>query len=250
MIHKVVVIGNSHAHSFTGSRLSNFGKGQRSTKLLSSYSLGPVSAKTFLTSKWKIAEHFLSQIQNPSSTLVLLSLGENDCRWYIPREADNLQMKFDEFAAEIVVNEYLSSMFEVMEKVQSLGFQIAGWAGHPTPDLPNDPDRVIYGPYGYRSKLTALWDHGLSVYCQENEYLFLSPIANILNEYGLPDKSKYVDEWHLDPAWLSAYLISKLEKEGRIRRGSLRVYQSQLITKKIHLVFLKLARVSKNLFFK
>ena len=111
MIRKVVVIGNSHAHSFTGSRLSNFGKGQRSTKLLSSYSLGPVSAKTFLTSKWKIAEQFLNKIQNPGSTLVLLSLGENDCRWYVPQEADNFKMEFDESTAVIVVKEYLDSLF-------------------------------------------------------------------------------------------------------------------------------------------
>ena len=246
MIKKVVVIGNSHAHSFTGSRLSNFGKGQRSTKILSSYSLGPVSAKTFLTSKWKIAEQFLSQIQNPSSTLVLLSLGENDCRWYIPREADNLQMKFDELAAGIVVKEYLDSMFEVMQKVQSLGFQIAGWAGHPTPDLPNDPERVIYGPYSFRSRLTSQWEHELSAYCQENEILFLSPITNLLNKSGMPDRSKYVDEWHLDPVWLSTYLIRKLEKAGRIRRGSLEIYKFQLIVNRIKLMFLKLARVSKT----
>jgi len=247
MIRKVVVIGNSHAHSFTGSRLSNFGKGQKSTKLLSSYSLGPVSAKTFLTSKWKIAEQFLSQIQNPSSTLVLLSLGENDCRWYIPREADNLQMEFDELAAGIVAKEYLNSMFKVMQKVQSLGFQIAGWAGHPTPDLPDDPERVIYGPYSFRSALTNQWERELSAYCQENEILFLSPISNLLNESGMPDRSKYVDEWHLDPVWLSAYLIRELENAGRIRRGSLEIYKFQLRTNRIRLIILKLTRVSKTL---
>lgn len=246
MIRKVVVIGNSHAHSFTGSRLSNFGKGQRSTKLLTSYSLGPVSAKTFLTSKWKIAEQFLSQIQNPSSTLVLLSLGENDCRWYIPREADNLQMEFDELTAGRVVKEYMDSMFKVMQKVQSLGFQIAGWAGHPTPDLGNDPERVIYGPYSFRSKLTSQWERELSAYCQENEILFLSPITNLLDESGLPDRRKYVDEWHLDPVWLSAYLIRKLENAGRIRRGSLEIYKFQLRANRIKLMFLKLARVSKT----
>ncbi len=249
MIKRLVVIGNSHAHSFTGSRLSNFGKGQWSTELLSSYSLGPVSAKTFLTSKWKIAEQFLSQIQDPSSTLVLLSLGENDCRWYIPREADNLQMKFDELAAEKVVKEYLSSLFEVMQRVKSMGFQIAGWAGHPTPDLPNDHDKVIYGPYAFRSKLTSIWDHDLSVFCQENDYIFLSPITSLLNESGFPDKSKYVDEWHLDPAWLSGYLIRSLESDGRIRKGSLLIYKFQLVTKRIQLIFLKLKRDSKNLFF-
>ena len=247
MIRKVVIIGNSHAHSFTGSRLSNFGKGQRSTKLLSSYSLGPVSAKTFLTSKWKIAEQFLSQIQNPSSTLVLLSLGENDCRWYIPFEADNLQMEFDELTAGIVVKEYLDSMFKVMQKVQSLGFQIAGWAGHPTPDLPNDPERVIYGPYSFRSKLTSQWEHELSAYCKENNILFLSPITNLLNESGTPDRSKYVDEWHLDSVWLSDYLIRKLENAETIRRGSLEIYKFQLRVNRIKLIFLTLANVSKTL---
>ena len=247
MIRKVVIIGNSHAHSFTGSRLSNFGKGQRSTKLLSSYSLGPVSAKTFLTSKWKIAEQFLNQIQNPSSTLVLLSLGENDCRWYIPFEADNLQMEFDELTAGIVVKEYLDSMFKVMQKVQSLGFQIAGWAGHPTPDLPNDPERVIYGPYSFRSKLTSQWEHELSAYCKENNILFLSPITNLLNESGTPDRSKYVDEWHLDSVWLSDYLIRKLENAETIRRGSLEIYKFQLRVNRIKLIFLTLANVSKTL---
>ena len=250
MIRKVVVIGNSHAHSFTGSRLSNFGKGQRSTKLLSSYSLGPVSAKTFLTSKWKIAEQFLNKIQNPGSTLVLLSLGENDCRWYVPQEADNFKMEFDESTAVIVVKEYLDSLFEVMQKVRSLGFQIAGWAGHPTPDLPNDPERVIYGPYGFRSKLTSQWEHELSAYCQENEILFLSPITNLLNESGLPDKSKWVDEWHIDPAWLSGYLIRELENMGRIRRGSLEIYKFQLRANTVKRAFLKLVRVSKTVVFK
>ena len=250
MIKKIVVIGNSHAHSFTGSRLSNFGKGQLSTELLSSYSLGPVSAKTFLTSKWKVAEQFLSQIQNPSSTLVLLSLGENDCRWYIPREADNLQLEFDEFAAEKVLKEYLISMFTVMQMIQNLGFQVAGWAGHPTPDLPNDHERVIYGPYSFRSKLTSLWDYELSRYCQENGYLFLSPITKLLDKHGVPDKSKFIDEWHLNPTWLSNYLIRELENARRIRRGSLQTHKFQLKMVKNKLIFRKLVRICNNLLFK
>lgn len=227
MIKRIIVIGNSHAHSFTGSRLSNFGRGEKSTNFLSSYSLGPLSAKSLAKSKWNLAEKFLIPMKEPSSILVILSLGENDCRWYIPEESDKGSKKFDVDFALHVSDLYLADLLSVMARIQSLGFQVAGWAGHPTPNLPHDEEKVIYGAYDYRAKISSHWVTELSKHCNREGFYFLSPMYELLNHSGFPNEQFYVDEWHLNPKWLSRFLIRSLIDLKIVGRFSFFEFQIQ-----------------------
>ena len=128
----LLVIGNSHAHFFSFTHPGHFGWSPR-TLIESDYnlrintcSIGPTTAFRFATKHYPYFLAQLYQRKPEPGTLVLIPVGEVDCRLHLPQQAHKQNRSISE-----VVEECVDRFFKVLLSLKSLGFRPIAWGGAP-----------------------------------------------------------------------------------------------------------------------
>ena len=145
----IYCIGNSHSHFFTGS-LPSDSLGSKQNNYFTSISLGPTIAYNFYDKhldkvKKIISDDFMIPIFgvkfSKEKDYVLLAIGEVDCRWHIPYQA-NLQGK----NVDDMTKECLDRFFRCHLELKKNGIKTIAWGGHPstTEGRNSNPDAPIF----------------------------------------------------------------------------------------------------------
>ena len=207
----IYVFGNSHAHFFTDSSPGQFGEGEKKHEYFRSFSLGPIIAYNFITS------HFPTMIQwvnglpiNPEDP-VLLAIGEVDCRWHIPKQAELQKRDVND-----VVHECIDRFFQAHTHLQEAGYRVVGWGGHPSTNDGHcdNPSGPIYGDVQNRNKISLEWSDYLEKRCKEKGIEFVSIIRDLINVDNSTKMEYYKDYCHLDPVKYLPVVVEKFKKEG------------------------------------
>jgi hypothetical protein len=210
---KFHVVGNSHAHSFTGSKLGQFGRGENTHLLWDSYSLGPLSSLDLINRKWQVFLKIIENAKFEQNDRILMPFGEAECRWYALKEIDSSAiMKLTDAQLKELVTPYLEAAFEVFRRINELGFTVCTWSGHISSALPprEDPITPIYGNFEIRVRLIKIWREEMKKHSLEHGYQFLDFLNNQLklDKFGL---MVLADEVHLDSNVLTGFVLGKIE---------------------------------------
>jgi hypothetical protein len=207
-------IGNSHAHFFTGTPPGTQGFGSSQNEYFTSISLGPVIAYNFFEHHYPILLNALSQNQIKIQTgdKILLTIGEVDCRWHLPKRANDHKQCVND-----VVHECVDRFFRTHIDLKQRGYDVIGWGGHPTTnDGHNDnQDCPIFGDVLYRNEISKEWSSYLESKCLWNGISFVSIIDDLISIDGTTKMEYYIDYCHLKTESLLGHVVNKF-KEKRL----------------------------------
>lgn len=208
----LLTIGNSHAHFFTGQAPGeSFGK--HPTKNIISYSIGPVVAYNFYEHHHIKCTEILKLYPPESELSVMLVVGEVDCRWHIPRQAE-LQNK----STLEITRECVARFFRSILQIKEAGYNVIGWGGHPsTVDGHNDnPSCPVYGDCGFRNNISKEWNSLIGEACKEHSIPFISIIDHLIDENNLTKMEYFIDYCHLNTFKLENVVYKLLHAQGCI----------------------------------
>lgn len=194
MIH---CIGNSHVSLFTGEPSSSFPcfESQKSPHFRTRW-LGPTIAYNFKEHHFPKVKDYLKNV--PTTDAVMLIVGEVDCRWHLPFQADKQKKSIEDITRECV-----ERFFGCLIGLRDLGYQPIGWGTHPTTthghvDPPgNDTYGPIFGDVETRNKICILWNRSLEELCQSEGFPFVSIYRHLVDEKNVTKMEYLQDYCHL-----------------------------------------------------
>jgi hypothetical protein len=207
----IYCFGNSHAHFFTDSTPAQFGEGENRNEHFRSFSLGPVIAYNFIIHHFPTMIQMVNQLPITENDYVMLAIGEVDCRWHIPKQAE-LQKK-DPLE---LTRECIDRFFQAHTHLAEAGYQVIGWGGHPSTTRGHDdnPSEPVFGDCLSRNKISLEWSDYLEKKCKESNIRFVSIIRDLINVDGLTKMEYYKDYCHLNSKVYLPTVIEKFKTEG------------------------------------
>lgn len=207
----IYVFGNSHAHTFTNSDVGLVNSwGNNKNENFTSFSLGPVIAYNFIEHHYNRLIDIISNLNIKSDDYILLAIGEVDCRWHIPYQADIQKRNIDE-----VVKECVDRFFRAHLNLKSIGYNVIGWGGHPSTvdGHSDDSQRPIFGDCLRRNEISKLWVKYLSENCISHSIPFVSIIDDIISEDGMTKMEYFSDYCHLNYDKVSDIINTKFKEK-------------------------------------
>lgn len=190
----IYCIGNSHANFFTGAHPATNTK--VTNGLFTSYNIGPTIAYNFYEHHFPKVREFLAQESiDKSENSVMLVVGEVDCRWHIPRQADLQGRDVLE-----VTRECVKRFFQCLLHLMLDGYNVIGWGGHPstTDGHSDNPNSPVFGDYLTRNRVSMEWSRYLGSLCDAADIKFVSIVEDLINEDGLTRMDYFSDYCHLN----------------------------------------------------
>jgi hypothetical protein len=206
----IYVFGNSHAHFFTDSTPSKIGEGEKENEQFRTFSLGPVIAYNFIDHHLPMMINYINTLPITPIDSILIAVGEVDCRWHLPNQANIQKKEINE-----IIHECVDRLFIAHTHLRESGYDVIGWGGHPstTEGHSDDPSRPVFGDCLYRNQITLEWNDYLSKKCQGGGFKFSSVVRDLINEDGLTKMEYYKDYCHLDSLKFLPTVIEKFKKE-------------------------------------
>jgi hypothetical protein len=211
----IYAIGNSHAHFFTNSHPADT-EGRFKNEYFTSYSLGPTIAYNFYEHHLqKIIELIQSnKINIFPSDHILLVVGEVDCRWHLPKQAEEQKRNVQD-----IVNECIDRFFKTHLFLKQNGYNVISWGGHPSTIAGHNDDlsSPVYGDCLYRNKISKEWDSYLKYVSLINSIPNISIIHDLIDENGLTKMEYFIDYCHLNHSKLFSNVFNKFKEKNLIK---------------------------------
>ena len=177
----LIAIGNSHVHFFTGGHPGS-AFSSHPTKQIISYSIGPTIAYNFFEHH---LPHCIQKLNNhpPSKEIFIVPVvGEVDCRWHIPKQAELQNRDVLDVASECI-----ERLFRCHLHLKEMGYNVVGWGGHPsTTNGHNDnPSCPVYGSCLIRNGISKFWNDKMKALCSTNGVQFISIFEHLITKEGL-----------------------------------------------------------------
>lgn len=206
----VYVFGNSHSSFFTNSTPSRFGEGENKNEYFRSFSLGPVIAYNFYEHHFPLMIEWINKLPITGKDYILIAIGEVDCRWHIPKQAE-LQKR----NAIEIVHECIDRFFRSHVHLKEYGYNVISWGGHPstTSGHNDDPSNPVYGDCLFRNKISLEWNNYLREKSKINNIDFISIMNYLIDNNGLTKMQYFKDYCHLDSNKLLDMVIDKFKKQ-------------------------------------
>jgi len=170
-----------------------------------------VIAYNFFEHHFPLMIQTLNQLPITPTDKVLIAVGEVDCRWHLPKQAETQNRPVDE-----VVKECIDRFFRAHLVLKENGYDVIGWGGHPSTtsghsDVDHSP---VYGDCLSRNKISLLWSDYLGEKCHQNGIKFVSIIRDLINVDGLTKMEYYKDYCHLDSKKLLPSVTEQFRQLG------------------------------------
>ena len=126
----IYAIGNSHAHFFTNSHPADT-EGRFKNEYFTSYSLGPTIAYNFYEHHLqKIIELIQSnKINILPSDHILLVVGEVDCRWHLPKQAEEQKRNVQDIVNECIDRFFKTHLFLKQNEIPTIPYDKSSLSG-------------------------------------------------------------------------------------------------------------------------
>lgn len=199
-------IGNSHCNVFTDSHPGN--GNIIKNDMFVSVPLGPVIAYNFKTSHYPKVIDILNRVEiDKQCDKIMLVVGEVDCRWHIPKQAQvQNREQLD------VVEECVDRLFDVYKDLNDNGYNIIVWGGHPSTNRGHSEDDFpIFGEVINRNKIAKNWHNFLHDKATENNFPFISLVDELINDDGTTDMHYFVDDCHLEYDKIKHWITEKFK---------------------------------------
>ena len=211
------IVGNSHSHSFTGSNLSKYGKGDKEGLKWDSYNLGPLSSKDFMKYKLPLFDKVSKESGFSEGDKILLTFGEAECRRYALREVNK------EAFAELresdlfdLLEPYIEAAQESIFQISKRGFKPIVWGGHAASwvDPKDQINMPTLGTPEMRNQLSKIWHQSMKSFAMELNFPFFSMLPITLRDNYSCDEDFLADPVHLKPEAIAGYFLAFLESSN------------------------------------
>lgn len=201
----IYVFGNSHANTFTKTVPGNIGLGNENSTF-KSFSLGPIIAFNFFEHHYPKVLRILQNENLGKDDYVLLAVGEVDCRWHLPYQANVQKLNIEE-----IVDQCVDRFFRAYIDLQKRGYNVIGWGSHPSTisEHNENPEQPVFGDCLSRNKIGLLWEKKLQKLCNIHDMKFLSIFHELIDENLLTKMEYFIDYCHLDPQKIENLLLKK-----------------------------------------
>jgi hypothetical protein len=210
------VIGNSHAHSFTGSPTHEFGQGSNLNKPWKSYSLGPLSSVDFLSTKKIVFEKFIDKYRIQPGSRLLFTFGEAECRWYIPKDFNERKGGEESVSIEDSLERFLKAAQSVILEYSERGFEVIVWGGHPSTgrslkdQLRDEKNIPIITSFNDRLETGLRWHNKMQDFAKQNDLQFISIFPSMVSENRETYEYYLTDDCHIKTEILEGFILSQL----------------------------------------
>ena len=207
----IFVLGNSHCNFFNELAPSNteIFKGE----LFTTIPMPGIIAYNFYEHHMDKCISILNKLEISIHDRVLLVLGEVDCRYFLPKEAQSQNKSLT-----VITRECLDRFIRVHICFKRLGFNPIGWGGHPSTthgEQLENLDWPIFGDCLTRNSISLEWDNYLSKLCSQNSIPYVSIIDHLINsDTGLTKMEYFLDFCHLDPEKLLKLVVQKFAEKS------------------------------------
>ena len=203
---KIFCIGNSHVNIFRGVDQI---WGDDKIEIFTTMHLGPTIAYHFYEHHYpRVLEYLSSTHFNMKDDYVMLIVGEVDCRWHIPKQADIQNRKM-----ESVIEECVDRYFRCYVDLINRGYKVIVWAGHPstTDGHCDNLDCPIYGNCEYRNMISLHWNYYLKKISEEHNIPFLSIIHYLIDDNNITKMEYFMDYCHLKSSMVLPFVYKELK---------------------------------------
>lgn len=210
MIH---CIGNSHVWLFNGEPDSKFPTHDQSSPYFRVHWLGPTIAYNFFEHHLSKAIECLKDV--PNTDKVMFILGEVDCRWHLPYQADKQKRSIEDVTVECV-----DRFFPCLLEIRKLGHEVIGWATHPTTthghmDPPGtDTIGPVFGDVQLRNAACVAWNTRLAELCKKENIPFLSIYHYLVDENNITKTEYLRDYCHLNNDKCLPFVLAEMDALG------------------------------------
>jgi hypothetical protein len=177
---KIFCVGNSHVNIFKGID-EVFGNDE--LDLFTTIYIGPTIAYNFYEHHYpQVLEQLAYSKINKDEDYVMLIVGEVDCRWHLPKQAE-IQKANVKVLVEECIDRYFRCYLDLIDK----GYKVIIWGGHPstTSGHCEDLSQPVYGKCQYRNKNTRFWNDYMEKLSKENNIPFISIIKYLIDKNNL-----------------------------------------------------------------
>lgn len=208
MIH---VIGNSHVWLFNGQPSSKFPTYDQCSPYFRVKWLGATIAYNFRQHHMSSVREYLAEENVALGSKVMLVVGEVDCRWHLPYQAQQQNRSIEEITKECVERFFLCLL-----DLREAGFIPIGWGTHPTTthghvDPPGtDTHGPIFGEVVVRNRTCLLWNQLLEKMCREAQIPFVSIYHHLVDEHNVTKMEYFQDYCHLSNDMCAPLMIAAM----------------------------------------
>lgn len=201
-------IGNSHVNIFKGID-EIFGDDM--LPLFKTFDTGPTIAYNFYQHHYypKAIKYIVDNV-NVKDDYIMLIIGEVDCRWHIPKQAELQNRNITD-----VVIECVDRYFKCFLDLKNKGYKVIGWGGHPSTTAGHNDDihAPVYGECVLRNKTSLLWNSYLEEKCKQHDVPFISIIHELIDkDTGLTKMDYFIDYCHLKSSLVMPMVMEKLSR--------------------------------------
>lgn len=194
----IYIIGNSHVNVFSNSHPAcrNAVKFKDGDYEVITIPMGPNCAYNFTEKRLPHLLNICSTLPIPLGSKILLVVGEIDCRWHLPYQAD-LQSMSIESTVEICMDRFWPSF----PKLRELGYEPCAWAVPPVNNIPSNSDESnpVFGSVYDRADTIYYWNKFLKERCQSENIPYYSIYDQTVDSgYGYIKSEYMADYCHLD----------------------------------------------------
>ena len=206
---KIFCIGNSHVNIFRG---MDTVFGDDTMGMFTTVHIGPTIAYNFYEHHYpKVLEHLSSSDINinKKDDYVMLIVGEVDCRWHLPKQAE-IQNKNVELLVEECIDRYFQCYLDLLKR----GYKVIVWAGHPSTTRGHCDNMAgpIYGNCEYRNRITLYWNHYLQQKSQQHNIPFVSIIKYLMDDNHVTKMEYFMDYCHLKSSKVMPFVEEEFNK--------------------------------------
>ena len=200
-------IGNSHVNIFKGGDVII--SGVDTIPLFKTHYIGPIIAYNFYDHHYPAALEYILENVNKDNDYIMFIVGEVDCRWHIPKQAENQNKPPFE-----IVDECIKRYFKSLVDLKNQGYKLIGWGGHPSTTAGHDDDvnKPVYGDCLTRNAITKYWSKSLEEKCHKYDIPFTSIIDDLIDDDGLTKMEYFLDYCHLKSSMVIDMVFKKLQQ--------------------------------------
>lgn len=203
-------IGNSHVNIFKGGDVIAVLDSCDTLPYFKTHYIGPIIAYNFHDHHYPVALDYIQNHVDKNNDYIMFIVGEVDCRWHIPKQAE-LQNKpvFE------IVDECIKRYFKSFIDLKNRGYKLIGWGGHPSTTSGHDDDvhKPVYGDCLNRNIISKYWSESLELMCVVHNIPFISIVNDLIDdESRLTRMNYFIDYCHLKSSMVIDIVIEKLKQ--------------------------------------
>ena len=210
MIH---IIGNSHAHYYSEYTKVWESCCDKTHQFFRSYSIGAIIAYNFYEHHLQRVKHLINQISPSKDDYIGLVIGEVDCRWHLPKKAQETGLSI-----ETVVNECVERYFRAIVELRNEGYNIVVLGAHPSTTSGHDDgrDTPVFGECLFRNNIAIQYNSKLKELCLKENIIFISIFVKLVDSNNITKMEYYMDYCHLNSN-SHPYMIEEFKNKGIIK---------------------------------